>query len=229
MENCYYKTVCNLYKVKGECDSGCIRYNEMNYLIKHSHLRGNQLNIPKMRCEEVDKKAFEYFKFYRENIKENIAQGKNLYIWSYGCGNGKTTTAIKLLLAYFDEIWAGNGMKKRGIFVNVPQFLLEIHDNFELKSTDFLEFKQELKTIDLLILDDLGVSKRHNNYDNEQILSIVDERTLNNLTTIYTSNIAPEDLGNILDMRTASRVLNNCITIELKGKDRRYDRTTSIE
>lgn len=229
MEDCLYKNKCKFYKVKGQCSSGCVRYAEMNALVRQSNLTKKQVNLPKLFPDKKDKRAFKFLALYRNNIVENVKEGKSLYIWSQGCGNGKTTTAVKMMLNYFDKIWAGNGLKPRAKFVNVPQFLLSIHDNFELKSTEFLEEKQFLKEVDLLILDDIGVSNRSNNYDNEQLLSIIDARANEGKATIYTSNIDPNHLHFKLDQRTVSRMMSDCTIVELKGGDRRYDRTTSLK
>ena len=83
------------------------------------------------------------------------------------------------------------------------------------------EYKNDIMNCDLLILDDIastGVSQ----YDLSQLLYIIDYRTLNEKSIIYTGNLGFKDLESTLGAKLASRIWsNNTTTIEIKGSDRR--------
>ena len=121
--DCWYKKVCAY-----ESCVNCIRYAEMKYLIENS-------GIPKVRQKPIMLDAgVDYDKFITlANIKDNIADyveigDFNLYICSKETGNGKTSWAIKILLKYFDQRWAGNGFRKIGYFQHVPTLLNTLKD-----------------------------------------------------------------------------------------------------
>ena len=55
----------------------------------------------------------------------------------------------------------------------------------------------------------------------ERMVSIINTRVSNNLTTIYTSNLSPEELRGELGDRIASRVLGSSQVVEITSGDRR--------
>lgn len=87
-DRCWYKTVCSRFGTD-ECDSQCIRFSEMDYLMYLS-------NIPKARQmpytispQNCDVDNFIYLKSIKDNITDFVNSGENLYIYSKNCGNGK--------------------------------------------------------------------------------------------------------------------------------------------
>ena len=87
-DRCWYKTVCSKFGTE-ECDSQCIRFSEMDYLMYLS-------NIPKARQmpytispQNCDVDNFIYLKSIKDNITDFVNSGENLYIYSKNCGNGK--------------------------------------------------------------------------------------------------------------------------------------------
>lgn len=219
-EKCPYKTVCKYYNIASECNSGCTRYIEIMSLLETSNIPEFWWQAKKLIPEKQDLETFKKLNTFKENILENISLGKNLLIYSDKVGNGKTSWTIKIMLSYFNNIWIGNGLKPRGSFVNVPQFIIENKDNITLRDNVIIESKQFYKDIDLLILDDIG-SVNKTEYNIEQLLNIVDYRVLAGKTTLYTSNIPPKDLPTVLGKRLASRVLANVEVLEIKGGDNR--------
>ena len=97
-EKCWYKDVCSKYGTP-ECNNQCIRYSEMDYLMYLS-------NIPKARQtpyslipQQQDLDAFNYLKSIKDNIKEFVDNGENLFIHSYNSGNGKAQPLSAFVLA----------------------------------------------------------------------------------------------------------------------------------
>lgn len=212
--NCWYKQVC----LKEDCNvQTCLRYIEMEYLCENSNIPKNQW-YPKLLDAGVDYEEYCQLACIKDNIMDFVVNGYNLYICSNNTGNGKTSWAIKLMLKYFDSIWAGNGFKVRGLFVHVPTLLLDLK-NFENPVS--LEYRNNLKSCPLIIWDDIA-STDLSNYDLTQLLQYIDNRVLNRLSNIYTGNItSKEKLSRILGDRLSSRIWNTSKIIQFKGKDRR--------
>ena len=185
--------------------------------------------IPKAKQKPIDlyPNDIDYDEFVRlsqikQHIDEFVKDGKNLYITSATTGNGKTSWAIKLLLKYFDKVWAGNGFKVRGYFVHVPTLLLNLKD-FDNPNTDIHRIKKILLETDVVIWDDIA-STEISKYDYSQLLMLIDNRTLENKSNIYTGNINSLDkLRKVLGDKLSSRIWSLSEVIEFKGKDRRND------
>ena len=211
-ENCWYKDVC-----QNECLNTCIRYLEMKYLIEQSHIPKSK-QYPVILQAGVDYNAFCDLANIKDDIVAFVKEGCNLYITSNCTGNGKTTWAIKLMLKYFDEIWAGNGLRVRGIFVHVPTLLNQLK-NFNQPLSE--EYKQNLLECDLVVWDDIA-STDMSAYDHSQLLSYVDQRIFNEKANIFTGNLSEFDtLAKAVGEKLASRIYRTGTVIEFKGKDRR--------
>ncbi len=211
-EDCWYKDVC-----QNECSDTCIRYLEMKYLIDNS-------NIPKARQYPTvlqagtDYKVFCTLAEIKDDIVRYVNEGFNLYITSDETGNGKTSWAIKLMLKYFDSIWAGNGFRVRGLFVHVPTLLNQLK-NFQNPLSE--EYKRNLLECDLVVWDDIA-STDMSAYDHSQLLSYVDQRVFSKKANIYTGNIADFNaLAKSVGERLASRIYRAGTTVIFRGKDRR--------
>lgn len=220
-EDCIYKPVCNI-----ACKNACIRYTEMNFMLKHSNIPNAKRKINSLVPEPCDDAAFEHLACIRDNIKTFVKSGNQLYLYSNNCGNGKTTWAIKLMLQYFHECWAGNGFTERGIFINVPTFLYECKQNISNPSSEFEHLKLMLPNVDLVIWDEIASTKL-SEYDYTQLLVILDQRNINERSNIYTGNIQPDSLEQFVGSKLASRMVGGCDLIEFKGGDMRYGSTSN--
>lgn len=209
--DCWYKNVCTY----DNCVN-CIRYSEMHYLIDKS-------GIPKNRQKPIsleaggDYKAFCELAEIKDHIYELTETDFNLYICSKETGNGKTSWAIKILMKYFDDIWAGNGFRVRGYFQHVPT-LLNTLKNF---NSDHNALKTILETVDIVVWDDIASAKL-SDYDIQQLLILIDQRIMDCKTNIYTGNLVTYNaLEKALGSRLASRIWNCSKVVEFCGKDRR--------
>ncbi len=213
-KDCWYKKVCTY-----DFCTNCIRYAEMKYLMDNSGI--SKINQhPKELIADVDLEEYTRLATIKSNIVDFIESGNNLYICSQYTGNGKTSWALKLMLKYFNEIWAGNGFRVRGIFVNVPTLLLQLK-NFSNPVSE--KYRHDLLDCDLVIFDDIA-DVNISNYDYSNLLMIIDYRLQNEKSCIFTSNrVTKEQLEKSLGVRMTSRVWNTSEIIEFKGKDRRSD------
>lgn len=218
-ELCWYNKVCNKFNT-GDCNKNCLRYMEMFYLMETS-------NIPKSNQFKNElipaKKDLQNFKFL-QNIKNDIVNfvnnGENLYIFSKNFGNGKTTWSIKLMQKYFDEIWAGNGFRVRGLFIHTPSFLTKFKEIINKKDEEFEDLKQLILNVDLVIWDDIAAGKL-SDYDHTNLLTYIDQRKLNGKSNIYTGNLDEQELIEALGNRLKSRIWNDSTIVELYSNDRR--------
>lgn len=195
-----------------------IKRKELIHLATESDLPEYQWKTKPLTPSKEDYDAFVYLNNIKNNIVSFVNEGKHLFICSKQVGNGKTSFAIKLMLQYFKEIWAGNGLQTRAKFVHTPKLLYLIKDFNNPKREEYLE---ELKKVDLVIFDDIAIQKL-TDFEYNLLLMIIDERILSNKSCIFTSNITTlEELSNVLGVRLASRVYNTSKKIEFLGKDRR--------
>lgn len=185
-------------------------------------------NIPKVRqmpqsltAPKCDIPSFKRLAEIKSDIVDFVECGQNLYIASEITGNGKTSWAIKIMLKYFDEVWAGNGFKPRALFIHVPTFLLKCKD-FNNKDQAFDEMKTLLPTIDLVVWDDIA-STDVSAYDYSQLLMYIDNRLLNGLSNIFTGNYDERTrLEKRVGMKLASRIWSDTTEVVVfKGGDMR--------
>lgn len=211
LEKCWYKNVC-----KSECTDTCIRYLEMQFLMDSSGLPENK-QTPEKLSPGSDLESFQKLQSIKDNIESFVVNGNNLLLTSPYTGNGKTSWAIKLLLKYFDRVWAGNGFKVRGLFVHMPTLLLKLK-NFNDPISE--EYKDNLINVDLVVWDDIG-SVNLSAYDSNQLLALLDTRLATGKSNIYTTNLDENSFEKFLGQRLKSRIWNTATKIELKGRDRR--------
>lgn len=184
----------------------------------NSDIPPNRQMPDKLVPQDVDVQAFRQLKDIKDNIVDFVSQGKSLYIWGKNTGNGKTSWSIKILLRFFNDIWAGNGLRVRGKFVHAPTLLLQLK-NFSNPLSE--EYKNDIMNCDLLVLDDIasvGISQ----YDLSQLLMIIDYRAFNQKSIIYTGNLGFDKMDSVLGSRLTSRIWAQTTTVvELRGEDRR--------
>ena len=100
-----------------------------------------------------DKDAFLALNDIKNNIKQLVNDGFNLFIASKKMQNGKTSWSLKY--KYFNEIWCGSDYVPRGYFLYVPDFIQK-NKSFEYKNTsEFKEIDKILMNADLVIWDDI--------------------------------------------------------------------------
>ena len=215
--DCWYHEVCN---AEVNCNM-CIRFEEMSYLMENSNLPKNKRKPIVLSAPECDLGAFKRLADIKSNIVEFVQNGQNLYLTSHNTGNGKTSWAIKLMLKYFDEIWAGNGFNVRALFIHVPTFIIKSKD-FKTVDMEFEDLKKRMLEVDLVVWDDIA-STNLTSFDFSQLLAYIDYRTLNELSNIYTGNCdTKEILTDKLGEKMASRIWNSHTEIiTFKGGDQR--------
>ena len=123
-------------------------------------------------------------------------------------------------MAYFDQVWAGNGFRVRGIFINVPTFLTKIKQVISVPDLEFERMRSILAEVDLVVWDDIASTKL-SEFDHVNLLTYIDQRVLAGKSNIYTGNIGEKDLPEAIGGRLASRVWSLSTAIEFVGTDQR--------
>ena len=212
-DKCWYKNACTY-----DYCTNCIRYAEMKYLMDNSGIPENR-QYPQELVADVDLDKYRKLAEIKSDIENFVDVGSNIFICSQYTGNGKTSWALKLLLKYFDCVWAGNGFKVRGLFVNVPTLLLQLK-NFSNPLSE--EYKKQLMEVDLVVWDEIA-STSISNYDYGNLLMFLDYRIASCKSNIFTSNvITSAELEKNIGSKLASRIWNTSTIIQFNGKDRRH-------
>ena len=169
--------------------------------IKSFDLKYYETDISKKRAADAKRMAARYV----QDIKKYKDMGKGLYFYSKTTGSGKTRLAVSI----------GNALiKNKNIsckFISTINLLKSIQSTFGNKeglSTDKLI--QAVKTIDCLILDDIG-AESPTNWVSELFLNLIDDRATSRKITIYTSNCSIEQLKH--DIRAKERINRTCASI----------------
>ena len=223
MDKCWVTETCKKYK-NGTCNENefCIKKFKLEYLYKNSLLSENQWYSKKLflQTDLTDKEEFDLLKNIEISILEFVDSGKNLYIHSKICGNGKTAWAVKLIQAYLNRIWAESSLTCKALFINVPRFLLTLKDSITTESEYINHIKKYVLDADLVVWDEVGV-KALTNYEHEHLLNLINTRLDEGKSNIYTSNLDAEELREKVGERLYSRISNLSIDIEFHGVDKR--------
>ena len=174
----------------------------------------------KVDQDGTDLEQFKQLAGIEQNICKFIEEGKNLYLHSANCGNGKSSWAIRLTEAYFNKIWARTEPRCRVLFISVPRFLLALKDSITNKSAYIDYIKENVLEADLVIWDDIA-AKMGSEFELTHLLNIIDNRLALGKSNIYTSNLNRQQLYTALGERLTSRIANMSIDIELFGSDKR--------
>lgn len=217
-DRCWYEDVCG---VRGDsCGPTCVRYAEMLNLFQMSNIPRYRWYPEKLVPGRGDRESFVYLRDIKNDIKNWVQGGNNLYLFSDTFGNGKTSWAVKLMSAYFNQVWRGNCFKTRGIFISVPEFFDRERLRMDNQDEDFKRIRQSLIECDLVIWDDVS-SVKMTDYASATFFNFVDARVIAHRANIFTGNLGEERLKDFVGGRLASRIWNTSEIVELVGEDRR--------
>lgn len=190
---------------------------------------------------EQNPKVYRFVRRFCENVAEYVDEkGYSAYFYSkpspgnkLGTGTGKTTAACAIANEYLIHRLRQHFNRERMLvttpvlFVNVARLqntynaMFRQNETLAQEASDlFYSLKERAMTVDLLILDDIGVRDGGNTFVSE-LYEIIDERVSNSRSTIYTSNLPIEELANIFDPRIVSRIRANCAEVPFSGPDMR--------
>lgn len=162
---------------------------------------------------QFDERASKVAVNYVKNFAKMFDKGKGLMLYG-NVGTGKTFLSACIVN---DLVDIGYGC----YFTSLPRLVNQISDASEKQ-----KFIDHLNKYDLLVIDDLA-SERDTEYMNEMVQMVIDQRYQSGKPLIVTTNLTADELKNPADVkkqRLFSRLLEMCIPVEIKGKDRRKEK-----
>lgn len=221
-EKCWMKDTCYKYKCEKCCPEFCMKLFKLNYLYDSALMTDFQRKHLNLRIDGdgTDKEIFEQLKSIENSIDTFVNEGKNLFLHSRKCGNSKTSWSLRLIQAYFNKIWASCDLECKGLFINVPRFLISLKDNISHESDYIQHIKENVLSADIVIWDEVA-TKALTTYEHENLLYLINARIDAKKCNIYTSNLSPDELIEKLGDRLYSRVVNDSINFEFNGADKR--------
>lgn len=192
-------------------------------LIKECGFPIRNLENISMIPERIDEEAFKKLAYIKNNIVRFVNEGYNLLIFSDNPGNGKTTWACKIGLAYIDYI-AQYATENPILYLNLPLYFDERKANIQdpSLSADVQKKEKIIRDAKLIIFDDIGV-RDLSEFEKQLLYIWVERRTSEKKSCIFTSNIHPRNFESIFGPRIADRIIGYSTPIEVKGQSRRMN------
>ena len=224
-QNCYLRDTCWKYQNKDsscrESNVFCPRFFRMNYLYDQSLFSVKQRKHTPLRIDAdgTDKDQFNMLKSIEENVEKFVEQGTNLYIHSPISGNGKTEWSLRILQSYIGKIWFKSDLRCRVLFINVPRYLISLKESITPPSDYVNHVKKNIFDADIVVFDDIA-TKGITQFEAENLFSIIDTRMNMGKSNVFTSNIIPAQLNDLLGPRLTSRIINISTVNQFRGRDK---------
>ena len=157
---------------------------------------------------DMQKRAYNSAKKYADNFKKAAEAGDGLYIVG-GNGTGKTHLAAAIALQLI-----GQGVPV--IFKTSPDLFADVKKAFgERDGITEYDITRAYKTVDLLIIDDLG-KERCSEWSMTTLYEIINDRYEDCKPTIIVTNYAPDDLATALTPEGGDRTKIDAIISRLR-------------
>jgi hypothetical protein len=157
------------------------------------------------------------------------ARRRRLLLWGKP-GRAKSVLAYITLSDYYDhphsfypDEYEDIPLPNAGVFCVVPELLDDIRAGYGSRRDYYDDEEDALsraKKAPFLVLDDIG-AERSTEWAQDTLNKIIDYRHRNQLPTVLTSNLAPEELADWLGERTMWRIVENAEIVHLDGPNLR--------
>lgn len=203
-----------------------------------------QTTLETARCREAQSNVYrnleEYVKTFKKafNVKRNDKENrlKDLFFYSKETGLGKTETACALAneflhYSYIRSVMLEdpNSFSNPVYFMDMPR-LMSLYlkanrgntprDIAEEASRDYYNELSKAKKCRIVVFDEMGLRDISEAFCGD-IHEVINHRTVNNLTSILTSNISMDELENVYGRRIFDRVRQYCIQMDFLGESKR--------
>lgn len=172
------------------------------------------MNVP---LRYKDAKYADVPKGIKESFEKMVESRRGLYLHG-GVGTGKTHIAYAL----FSQVKPVLNLGIEPLFWNTTELLAEIKSDFDRNYNAKRNIDDELMHHrSVLFLDDIGAEKP-TEFVQETFYRILNGRYERMLPTIFTSNLTVAELAERMGDRIASRIVETCDIVNLKGDDKRF-------
>lgn len=238
MNNCL---LCKKFGDKGHPSSACILFHGASG-------NGGRIGASKVPQEyrynlvtdlnfkqEVFGKYVASFKKMFQPVNSTADQIKSLYLWSENTGTGKTATATALLneyhIAHVLLSWKeGKKPNEYPTFFVDTNELQELFNRFnrqgipqDVREDASREYYRRLslaKEARLVAFDDIGVRSATEAFRGD-LHTVINYRTVQQLPSIYTSNLPIQSMSEVYDSRLYDRMRDLTVVIEFDGESQR--------
>ena len=217
--DCPYRNICEQKTSDGSCYKGCVKLHEIDLLFSNANIPRKYLQPYRLFPAEEDKETYESLKELKNNIKEAVEEGFNLYLSSEVRMNGKTSWAIKLLQNYLHMVLYDPGSRKRGLYIDTNQYLNELKASFNDYdlAKDIRDFEKDIDNADLVIWDHIDET-RLTEWERNNIKQHIKKRLADGLSNIYVGINRDYKLSRIIGEDLKAYVQDNSTNIILFGK-----------
>lgn len=205
-----------IYTVDGhqfarDCSCGYLKKQMIDKQLKFASIpdtfkdmRLSTFNVGVYEDKKVAKVTVDMIKYWFSGLDSNINDGIGLYMFSAAKGSGKTRMAASIA----NELMYQKNIPVR--FTTSIQIINEIKSSWDIKGADENRILQMLSTIKILVVDDFGAEVTKD-WIGERFYHIINERYVNKLITIYTSNSSIDKLD--YDERIKNRIFERSLLI----------------
>ena len=153
---------------------------------------------------KIIEKNMKAVKWWFEHIEDMKERGMGFYFYSKAKGSGKTRMAISIA----NELMYQKNTSVK--FATSIQILNEIKASWSKENVNTeQQLIQDLSRVEVLIIDDFGV-EIEKEWVMERFYQIINTRYINNLITIFTSNVSIDEIN---EERITNRIIEKCYSL----------------
>lgn len=129
-------------------------------------------------------------------------------------GGGKSHIAVAICNRMLEQEY-------RCRYANVPETLAQLRATYNGNGTED-KVLDELTSVDLLVLDDIGAEKT-TDWALDRLYTVIDSRYRHMRPTIYTTNLSLDELETKVGGRIVDRILGSCQVVVCEAKSYRQE------
>lgn len=223
--NCIIKNRCGIV---GSESSYCEAKKDMSLCFNNSCVpeKYKYKLIDNFNTDSDNEAVYNIISNILSNLKNNdTSRYFNIFFTGGQYGTGKTFSACVLINEFITRnfmLYDSYNDIEVAMYVDFSNLMEKIKQDINEHSDNFKDYMKKIQTCHLLVIDDIGAC-RITDYVRDQTFLLINERYLNNKSTIICSNYSMDQLKNesMLGGRIMSRLNENGMELQFTGRDRR--------